>query len=195
MSSLEILESFRSYAYPILFLGMILEGGDSFLLASGFLIRLGYLDFYLVFSLTTITVFFRDIFWYEIGRNFGERFIDRFGKFFLITPERFKKIENRLSNHQGKTIFFSKFLYGLNYITIMAVGAIKIDFRKFIKLNSLAIIFWDLVMIGLGFFLGHSFTLLKEYVKDITLSLALVVVIFILFEILIRKKIKINDQN
>src|SRR4030042_5687474 len=160
MNSLQILQHYSSFIYPFLAILMFVEGGDGTLLASGFLIRLGYLNFWIVLPLTIASIFLRDVILYEIGKQYGEKFIEKFGKFFCITPQRFRAIKNRLKNSKGKTIFASKFVYGLNHITILAVGASGIGFKKFLRLCFITIIIWEITMIGLGFFLGHSFTLL-----------------------------------
>ncbi len=195
MNSLHILSAYSGYAYPILFILMFIEGGDGTLLASGFLIRLDFLNFYFVFPLALIGAFLRDIFLYKIGSRYGEKFIERFGKFFFITPERFLKIEEHIRKRRHRTIFASKFLYGLNYITILAVGAIKVNFKRFIKIDALTIFVWALIMISLGFTLGHSFTLLKHYIKDISIFLIIVVLLFILLELFIRKMVKSYASN
>jgi len=195
MNNLQLLGSFGVFAYPLIFFLMFVEGGDATLLASGFLIRLGFFDFIPVFLLTSAGIFIRDIILYKLGKKYGEQIAVKYGKFFCITPQRFASIIKRLKKSRGKTIFFSKFLYGLNHITILAVGASKIDFKRFVKLSAITILFWELVMLGLGYFLGHSFTLLKHYVKDISIFLAASVIIFILLELIIKKFIKFNGNS
>ena len=195
MNSLYLLQQYENFIYPLAFLLMFLEGGDGTLFASGFLIRLGYLKFWIIFPVTICGIFIRDLILYNVGQQYGEKFIEKYGKIFCITPQRFQAIKKRLKNSKGKTIFASKFIYGLNHITILAVGAAKIDFKKFFKLGLIAIVIWELIMIGLGFFLGHSFALLKKYIKDIGIFLLAIYIIFIAFEFLIRQKIKINGQE
>lgn len=195
MNSLLILSEYNNLAYFVLFLLMFIEGGDATLLASGFLIRLGYLDFWLVFPISIAGIFIRDIILYKIGRKYVEGIIEQCGRFLFITPKRFSAISQRLKNSRGKTIFISKFLYGLNHITILAVGAAKIDFKRFLKLDIITIIFWEIIMLGLGFFLGHSFSLVRHYVKDISIFLAITLVSFILIELFIKKLIKFNGNS
>lgn len=174
---------------------MFIEGGDATLLASGFLIRLNYLDFWLVAPISIAGIFIRDIILYKIGEKYIEKIINKYGRFLFLTPKRFSAISQKLKNSRGKTIFASKFLYGLNHITILAVGASKIEFKRFLKLDILTIIFWEMIMLGLGFFLGHSFSLLRRYVKDVSIFLAIVVVVFIITELLIKKLIKFNGHS
>ena len=195
MNNLQLLGSFGIFAYPLIFFLMFIEGGDATLLASGFLIRLGFFDFVPVFLLASTGIFLRDIILYKLGKKYGEQIIIKYGRFFYITPQRFSSITKRLKKSKGKTIFFSKFLYGLNHITILAVGASKIDFKRFIKLSIVTIIFWESVLLSLGYFLGHSFTLLKHYVKDISIFLAASVIIFIFLELIIKKIVKFNGNT
>jgi membrane protein DedA with SNARE-associated domain len=195
MNNLQLLGSFGILAYPLIFFLMFIEGGDATLLASGFLIRLGFFDLVPVFLLASAGIFIRDIILYKLGEKYGEQIAVKYGKFFCITPQRFSAITKRLQKSRGKTIFFSKFLYGLNHITILAVGASKINFKRFLKLSVVTIIFWEAVMLSFGYFLGHSFTLLKHYAKDISIFLAAIVIIFILLELAIKKFVKFNGNS
>ncbi|MBI4836993.1 MAG: hypothetical protein HY813_01135 [Candidatus Portnoybacteria bacterium] len=190
MGALQIIFEHIYFAYPIIFILMFVEGGDGTLLASGFLIRLGFLNFFIVYPMALIAVFLRDIILYRLGERYGEELVTKFGRFFFVTPARLAKLEARLKNSGGKTIFFSKFFYGLNHITIMAVGAIKFDFRRFLKIESVTIFLWGTLMLTLGFFLGHSFTLFGHYAKDIALLLTAVLVpIILLAEFSITSKV------
>ncbi|PIS17011.1 MAG: hypothetical protein CO002_02480 [Candidatus Portnoybacteria bacterium CG_4_8_14_3_um_filter_44_10] len=179
MTMLKIIFDHISFAYPIIFSLMFIEGGDGTLLASGFLVRLGFLNFFIVYPLALLTALLRDIILYKLGARYGENLVAKFGRFLFITPAQLAKLEARLKNGGRKTIFFAKFLYGLNHITIMAVGATKFNFWKFLKIESVTIFLWGTLMLLLGFFLGHGFTLLRHYVKDIALLLTAVFALFI----------------
>jgi membrane protein DedA with SNARE-associated domain len=174
---------------------MFIEGGDATLLVTGFLIRLGFIDYYIAIPMVIIAAITRDIILYKIGKKYGKKFIDRFGKYLLVTPETFAKIENRLRKTKGKTVFFSKFIYGLNHVSIIAVGTIKMNFTRFLKINILTILIWQLIMLGLGFFLADNFYLVRRYVKDFSVFLALSLVAFYLIESIVRKFIKFNGKN
>ena len=52
---------------------MFIEGGDATLLASGFLIRLGFFDLAPVFLLASAGIFIRDIILYKLGEKYGEQ--------------------------------------------------------------------------------------------------------------------------
>jgi len=195
MFCFKIIQYSGFFTYPILALLMFIEGGDATLLASGFLIRFSRLNFFLVFPITILAIFTRDIVLYKIGKKYGDKFIGRFGKFIFINQGKFNRIKNRLARHQKKTIFLSKFLYGLNHITIIAVGSAGIKFKDFLKINIITIVFWELIMLSLGFFLAHSFTLIRHYVRDFSIFLAFVVLFFIALEFLLRKLIHLNNGN
>lgn len=195
MSCLKIIQYSNFFAYPILAILMFLEGGDATLLASGFLIRFARLNFFLVFPITILSIFARDIILYKIGEKYGDKLILRFGKFIFINQEKFDKIKKRLARHRKKTIFLSKFLYGLNHATIIAVGTTKTNFKEFLQINFFTILFWEAIMLGLGFSLAHSFTFIKSYVKDISIFLTIAIFFFILIEFLLQKIVKLNNNG
>jgi len=183
------------FIYSLIFLLMFIEGGDATLLTTGFLIKLRYLNpFYAIPTLLSGAIL-RDIILYKIGKKYGEKFILKCGKFLLIGPGTMQKIETRLKNNPRKTIFFSKFIYGLNHIAIIAVGTSKMDFRRFLKINILTIFIWAAILLGLGYFLGHSFRVVRHYIKDIGIFFIIILIIFFLSEALIRKSIKLNGNG
>jgi membrane protein DedA with SNARE-associated domain len=183
------------FVYFLIFILMFVEGGDATLLTTGFLIKLGYLNPFLTIPVVLCGAILRDIILYKIGEKYGEKFILKYGKFLLINQETFRKIEKRLKKTRGKTIFFSKFIYGLNHIAIFAVGAIKIDFRRFLKIDILTILIWEAILLGLGYFLGHSFHVIRHYIKDVGIFLVIILIVFFLSEALIRQSIKLNGNN
>jgi membrane protein DedA with SNARE-associated domain len=66
---------------PLSLLGQPLVG-----MVSGVLVRLGYLDPFIIYIVLVATAVAGDIVLYFIGYHYGERFINRFGKYFSITP-------------------------------------------------------------------------------------------------------------
>lgn len=187
------LEQYNYVSYPFLFLLMFVEGGDGTLLASGFLIKLGYLNPLAVLPVAFISIFIRDFLLYRFGERFGIEFIARFGKFFLLNKNRFEKLKQRISEHPKKTIFISKFLYGLNHITIAIVGATKISFKTFLKINLFSILIWEAFLLILGYSAGQGFNLMKSYVKDVSVFLFIILAAFFAMEFIIRNLIRINN--
>lgn len=175
--------------YPLVFLSMIFFGEEA-LLIIGALSRFGFLDFWTAFFIAFSGVFVGDFFWFRVGQRYGEKFILRHGRWFFITPERFKKIEEAIKKRGGFFLFFSKFMYNLNHISLVAAGAVKFDFRKFIRFQVLVSLIWTISFLALGYFFAHNLAMIKHDVKLLAIGLITVFAVFLLVDKIIEKIIE-----
>jgi membrane protein DedA with SNARE-associated domain len=197
------LYSFLNYPYYILY-GLIfflmIFMGEEALLVIGALARLGYIDFWDAFLVALLGVFAGDFFWYKIGVKYGEKFVAKYGGWFFMTPERFNGLKNLINKNGGIFIFFSKFMYNLNHISLVAAGAIGFNFRRFIRYQILVSFVWVLSFISLGYFFAHNLVGLKHDVTLFTIVLLLVFAAFIVIDrfiekLLEKKLIKFNHKD
>ena len=164
--------------------------GEEALLIIGALARFGFIDFWDSVFFAMLGTFLSDIFWYQLGRRYGEDFVLKYGRWFFITPERFKKLKTLIMKKSGLFIFVSKFMYNLNHVSLVAAGAIKFNFRRFLKFQIFVSIGWVLAFISLGFFFANNLAGLQHDVKVFAIVMVLVFVGFILIERFIEKLIE-----
>ncbi|MBI4708759.1 MAG: DedA family protein [Candidatus Portnoybacteria bacterium] len=173
--------------------------GEETLLIIGALVRLDYLDFWDSFFISFLGVLAGDYLWFLVGIKYGDKFISKYGRWFFMTSVRFKRIEQMMQKNGGLFIFISKFMYGLNRISLIAAGAIKFNFRQFIKYQLIASIVWTTLFMSLGYFFAHNLEKIKHDVKLLTIGLALIVVVFAILskiaENLFEKKIMLFVNN
>lgn len=197
------LYSFLSYPhyliYGAIFFLMIFLG-EELLLIVGALTRLGYIDFWDAFFMAFLGTLAGDIFWYKIGLKYGEQFISRYGCWFFMTEKRFKKLKEIITKNGGFFIFFSKFMYSMNHISEVAAGAVKFNFRKYLRVQILVSAVWSFAFISLGYFFAHNLAALKHDVTLFTIVLLLIFTAFILLDrfiekLLEKKVIKLNHED
>ena len=102
----------------------------------------------------------------------------------LVSSGRPKKLHTLFSNNLFLTILVSKFTFGVGTLTMFYLSR-KISFAKFQKYNSIALVIWTIVMTLVGHLIALGFSYLRRFVEDagiILLLLALVIIMFILFE-------------
>lgn len=189
----QVLYSFLSYPHYLIYAGIFLLMiflGEEALLIIGALARFGFIDFWDSVFFAMLGTFLSDIFWYQLGRRYGEDFVLKYGRWFFITPERFKKLKTLIMKKSGLFIFVSKFMYNLNHVSLVAAGAIKFNFRRFLKFQIFVSIGWVLAFISLGFFFANNLAGLQHDVKVFAIVMVLVFVGFILIERFIEKLIE-----
>lgn len=177
----------RPLGYLIIFLGMILEG-ETLLFITGFLTHGKLFDIGDVLLIAMSGVLIGDLFWYWLGKILDPA---------SFLARRLEKIAVHFDRHlmarPFRTIFISKFAYGLNHALLLRAGALRIRTGDFIVSDFPAAILWVLAVGGLGYFSSASFFLVRHYLRFAELALLLGLIIFILiinlWRISLRSKI------
>jgi membrane protein DedA with SNARE-associated domain len=142
VTDLSILASQNHFlAYFILYLAGIFVGNITAF--TGFWLVLGgYLGIWgaplllVVLFLSDVT---GDVTWYSLGRALRET---RFGTFIKTHLPRHQKIEDHLTKNSRRWIFLSKFIYASAFPILFVLGWCTNDFKKFLRTNILATLFW-----------------------------------------------------
>lgn len=184
MNELPLIISFVDFhhilAYVFLFFSMIIEG-ETILIIYGVLSHLSALSFWLSFVIAFIGVMIGDVFWYYLGVYLKYKFEDK---------ERAKKIFNYLESNTLKllpnfkerpfrTLFLAKYIYGTNHSTLILSGAMKMDFKTFIRAELVASFVWVVVFLTLGYFFGYAAVTFSKKIALFGLAVVVLVVAFI----------------
>ena len=147
-----------AYRYPIA-IPLALVEGPVVMLVAGTLVRAGLFSFWPLFFLLAAGDFAGDVLWYLLGRHGGRRFIEKYGHYFNVTPENVEHAGGFFKNHQTKILFLSKITMGFGFAiwTLMAAGAAKVSFKKYLAINFLGEFVWTGFLMGVGYFLGNLY--------------------------------------
>lgn len=172
------------YGYIILFPLAAIEGPVMGLIA-GFIVSLGYLKPVPVYLILILGDIIPDITYYYVGRfgnhrKLGEKYGARFG----ALSRNFKLIEKLWRDHGKKTMFFSKLAYGLSTPFLISAGLVNMPLRRFVSYAVPVTLAQYLILMLIGYGLGHSFQAAAGYFRYIELGVALVVIIIITYFVL-----------
>lgn len=160
----QIFEFLRNFGYWIMIPLMIIEGPIVTIIAS-MLAKLGAFNIFLIFIISVLGDMIGDIILYYLGYVFGNKFVEKIGKYLGISDNLILKMEKYFEKHGGKTIFTVKSTTGLCWATFAAAGIIKMDFRKFLKFSFLGGITWSGFLVTIGYFYGYMWAELRNYIK------------------------------
>lgn len=175
----DLLNVLIQYKYIVLVPLTIIEG-PLIMLLSGFLVRLGIMDFWPAYFTLMASDLLGDIFWYSVGYYTGHPFIKRFGKFVSITEKHIEKITELFHRYHNRILIISKVTMGFGFalVTLVGAGIAKIPFQKYLTLNAVGQIFWTGLLLTAGFFLGHFYETVGAVFGRLT-SFAMIVVVCI----------------
>ncbi|SFV60949.1 Alkaline phosphatase like protein [hydrothermal vent metagenome] len=106
---------------------------------------------------------------YYIAMHLGRRFILRYGKYFFISEETLEKLDAFFKEHGHISTFTGRLIPGIRQLISIPAGIAKMDLREFCIYTALGAGIWALVLILLGYFIGQEQTLIKHYLREITI--------------------------
>jgi membrane protein DedA with SNARE-associated domain len=169
MNFLQSILGFLSFSrYAIVFVLCIVEG-PVVMMTSGFLYRLGQFDLVPLYFSLMGGDFVADLGWYAVGRYGGRPLVEKYGKYFDITPAVIDKVEERFKKYQNKILFISKITMGFGFAlaTLIAAGMMKVDIKKYALLNFLGGFIWTAFLLLIGYFFGNVYNLIPNSFKII----------------------------
>ena len=179
MSIETILAWLITYRY-ILILPLTVIEGPVIMVVCGFLLHLGYFDFWPVYLVLLSGDLIGDFFWYGVGFYGAKPLVRRYGHFVSLTDEKMEKIETVFSKHQNKILFISKITMGLGFalVTLITAGAVRVPLKKYATFNILGGFIWTGFLVGLGYFFGNLYTIIDKSFR--VMFLGALIVMFLL---------------
>jgi membrane protein DedA with SNARE-associated domain len=172
-----ILGQIKMIGYPFMLLVMIIEGPIMTILAA-FTAKLGFFNVYVVFLLSILGDVIGDAILYYIGYSGGAKTLEKAERVLKIKPAIVAKIEYLFEKHGKKTIFAVKSTTGLCWITFIAAGAVRMNFKDFLSASILGGIVWSGFLVAMGYFFGYAFKQIGIYIKYAGLVVFLSAVVF-----------------
>lgn len=170
-----LLQYFIEYRYLAIFLGTFIEG-EIILIAGGFLVYEGHLNFTVLVMIATFAAVIGDNFFFWLGRSrrvgtehpMANRLLN------FIGQQRLFKGEEFVRRHGGKSVFLIRFLYGLRFAGAMTAGYLGMGRGRFFLFNLIGCLTWALIIGRIGYLFGHSLEAVARGVRLAEIGLLLV---------------------
>jgi membrane protein DedA with SNARE-associated domain len=165
------------YRYLILFPLACFEG-PLVSVAVGFLISQGYFNPFAAYALFILGDVIPDGIYYYIGR-FGKRsaLIERWGPAVGISPSRIEVIARLWADHPGKTMWVTKFAYGLSTPLLILAGVVGVPVDRFFRYSIPFSLLQYAVLMTLGYFFGASYALISNVFNGLGMGITALVVV------------------
>lgn len=149
-------------------LGTVIPG-QTVVMLSGFLAKLGYLNLFFVAGFAMAGAFIGDLISYTLGRRFGYNLLVTYGRYFLITPADIEKAQVIVDRNTGKSLLIGRFNPLTRPLVPFAVGASRVRLKRFLPINALGCLIWASLSVGAGYIFGASYELVSEILGKIVL--------------------------
>jgi len=173
--------------------------GETILIAAALYAGAGQLNIVAVITIGVIAAIIGDNVGYLIGRTGGHALVERYGKYILLTPERFEKAEGFFTRHGGKVVTIARFVEGLRQANGIIAGTTRMPWRRFLLFNSLGAVLWVGLWAGLGYAAGDHVTTLYRQINRYSLYLlvaaCLLVAGLVVCRVLRRRRRSVEDER
>jgi membrane protein DedA with SNARE-associated domain len=168
-------------SYPVMFLGMIIEG-PTIIAAASFAVTMGYFNLVTIFILAVLGDVIGDFIFYSIGYFGRVAVINKLDRKFKASKSRIEKLKKLVHQHPGKIVTVVKLAPLLPMPGLVAIGSTHLPPKKFAKIILAIIIPKTLLFMAIGYFFGHAYNQIYKIINDGVLGIIIVVVFLFLMQ-------------
>jgi membrane protein DedA with SNARE-associated domain len=189
----------NTFGYPGIFIMMLTEhlfpplpseivlpfGG--FMVAEGRLSMTGILIAATIGSLAGASVFY--YLGYKLGEDRLKKFIEKYGKFALLTENDLDRALEAFEKHEKWTILIGRLIPSVRSLISIPAGIKKMNLKLFLLLTLIGSAVWNSLLAGAGYFLGSNWDAVLNYL-EIYETIILVALAILIGQFVIRRLIK-----
>ena len=179
-----LVEFFSAYGYAAVFGILILCGfglpipEDISLVSGGIISGLGCTNVHVMFAVAMAGVLIGDFTVYNLGRKFGNRFLNLGFVKKILTPERFFKIKNNLDKNGKWVIFAGRFMPGLRSPIFLTAGITRfVTPAEFLIIDGSAALISVPAWVYLGFFGANQREVLLKWISHSQFGLVILILL------------------
>ena len=181
-----IINLLLTYKYFIVIPLAIIEG-PILTVICGFLITLGYFNFWVIYIIMAIGDIIGDAFIYYVGYA-GKRYL----KYFKVSEERLETAKQYFKDNHNKAMITSKLVHGIGFVGIIAAGALHVPYKKFFRTCAAVSFIQSMILLIIGVFFGHAYVAIGKYLSDYAAIVSVALLVFFLFYFLKKRKMGIG---
>jgi membrane protein DedA with SNARE-associated domain len=187
-------EYIASLGYWGIALGMAIEScniplpSEVILPFGGFLVAQGQLNFILAVLAGTVGGTVGSMASYYIGMKGGRPFIEKYGRYFLISERELALADRWFARWGEATVFFTRLLPVIRTFISLPAGISRMHFRRFVVYTFLGSLPWSLLLTYLGYKLGVHWEDLRVWFHDFDIAIVVALVLALIFFLWWRRR-------
>ena len=127
--------------------------------------------------------------YFILGRFLGKPFLRNYGKYILITHEKYDRAESLFLRNQNLYTFLGRLIPVVRHLISIPAGIFRMPLLPFWGITFLGATLWCGILVALGWFYGQSvLDLVMEYLHEFKLIGIPLIVIYFIWKIWKKKK-------
>ena len=184
-----LVDTIGSLGYLGIFALMFLEStffpfpSEIIMIPAGYLAYQGEMNLFVVVAIGVLGSIAGAVFNYYIAIFFGRKFLLRYGKYILVSPQTLQKLEDFFKSHGEISTFSGRLIPGIRQLISLPAGLAKMNMARFIIYSALGAAIWVVVLVAIGYFIGSNQELVSQYLQSATtialMSIAVIVGVYV----------------
>ena len=156
-------------SYLGVFILMLLESAlipipsEAIMPFAGFLVASGEMDFLAAVLAGTLGNLVGSWLAYFLGDRFGRSFLNRYGRYLLITEEHWRHAEEFFQARGKLAVFVGRLLPAIRTVISFPAGMAKVEMIEFSIYTFVGSFLWCLALTYIGVVLGSQWEIIKNY--------------------------------
>ena len=177
--------------YIVMFFGVLWEG-ELTLIITGILVHVGVFSFWPAVFIAVAAAILKTVVGYRFGRYLGRKFPN--SSLLKFVERKVLYFLPRFKERPFWSIVVSKFIYGVNNVTLAFAGYIEADFKMYCLAEGLTSVFWLGGMFMLGYFFSGAALAFSHTFRTFSLRIALFIIGFLIVQKIINLVIEIVEE-
>ncbi|OIP53650.1 MAG: hypothetical protein AUK54_08275 [Helicobacteraceae bacterium CG2_30_36_10] len=114
---------------------------------------------------------------YYLALILGRRLLQKYGKYFFINENALAKMDNYFEKHGAISTFMGRLIPGIRQLISIPAGMARMNLAVFSTYTALGAGIWALVLTMLGYFIGENQALIDTCLKQITITVLVLLVL------------------
>ena len=177
----------ENLGYWGVFIGMTLESAciplpsEVIMPLSGYVVYEGKMTLLGITIIGSLGNLFGSLIAYFVGLKGGRPFLEKYGKYILISHNRLEMADGWFEKYGYEAVFISRLLPLIRTFISLPAGIARMDLKKFIIYTFLGSLPWTFTLGYIGYLLGPQWNIIRNYFQILDIIVILGVIGFIVY--------------
>lgn len=128
---------------------------------------------------------------YYLALTLGRKILSKYGKYFFIKENALEKMDSYFEKHGHISTFIGRLIPGIRQLISIPAGLSKMNLAVFSFYTALGAGLWALILVMLGYFIGENQELISMYLKQITITVLITLLLLASWYYSVQKRKKV----
>lgn len=172
-----IIQTVGQLGYPGIFLLMALESSffpfpsEVVMIPAGYLAYRGEMNLWAAIAMGTAGSLAGALVNYYLAVWLGRPFLERYGRYLFLPPEKFHRVETFFRNHGEISTFVGRLVTVVRQYISFPAGLARMPMGRFLFYTGLGAGIWVAILAAIGYVAGGNEALIRAYSREATLAL------------------------